>query len=193
MNTIISNVENLNSATSTNHEPAINPTQPASISLEAACQYACHTADEVDSKAITQMLMAQYMMQGLCNPELAARIVGIPERRKQLRIEEEWRRLHPKPELNTSELPAELRTPAAINIWKALYAEAMVDKDCQTLRSRTDSGLMAKAIASKLGIRQVWITFEKLWGMRNLKSAYDKALDYESCWDFKQKLDAIIT
>ena len=51
---------------------------------------------------------------------------------------------------------------------------------------------MAAAIAKRLGIREVWKTFEELWGMRNLKSAKDKAFDYQNGWDFQKKLDSII-
>ena len=47
-------------------------------------------------------------------------------------------------------------------------------------------------IAKQLGIREVWKTFEELWGMRNLKSAKDKAFDYQGGWDFQKKLDTII-
>ena len=47
-------------------------------------------------------------------------------------------------------------------------------------------------IAKRLGIREVWKTFEELWGMRNLKSAKDKAFDYQNGWDFQKKLDSII-
>jgi len=179
-----------------NNKPAmtqvVNPSIQETLSLESVCEYACRVEDEHESTTITHMLMSQYMQQGICNPQLSQLILGIPERRKRIRREEEWARLHPRGTLNTSNLPAPLRTPAAIEIWQALFVESMVDEDCQTLRSRTESGLMAEVIARKLGIRNVWKTFEEFWGIRNLKSAHDKALDYQNCWEFKKRLDEII-
>lgn len=172
--------------------PVTNSPFPETISLESACDYACRVSDDHESMVISHMLMTQYMKQGLCNPQLSSLILNIPERRKQIRWEEEWNRHHPRGTLNTSSLPSNLRTPAALEIWQVLFTESMVDEDCQTLRSRTESGLMAEAIARKLGIRNVWKTFEEFWGMRNLKSAHDKALDYQSCWDFKKRLDELI-
>lgn len=162
------------------------------LSLESVCEYACHVTDDQDANVLTQMLMAEYMKQGLVQPELSALILGIPERRKQIKLEERWKALHPKGTLRTDQLPPALRTPAAINIWQTLYAESLVDEDCQTLRSRTESGLMAAAIAKQLGIREVWKTFEELWGIRNLKSAKEKALDHQGGWDFLEKLNNLI-
>lgn len=164
-----------------------------SMSLESVCQYACHIADDHEADIICHMLMSQYMQQGLCNPELTQLILGIPERRKQIRREEEMMRLHPEGKLDTSQLPPNLQTPLAKSIWQALYTEGLVDQNCQTLCSRTESGLMAAAIAQALNIRNVWVTFEALWGIPNLKSAKDKALDYEKCWNFQKKLDEIIS
>lgn len=168
-----------------------NPCNPH-LSLESVCEYACHLESDADANIISHMLMTQYMQQGLCIPELANRILGIPNTRKQLKREEQYKALHPKGTLNTDLLPPELRTPAAINIWQTLFTESLVDEECQTLCSRTESGLMAAAIAKKLGIRKVWVTFEALWGIRNLKSAHDKAFDYQGCWDFQKKLDNLI-
>ena len=162
------------------------------LSLESVCEYACHVPDDQEANVITQMLMNQYMTQGLSIPSLCSLILGIPEKRKQIKQEERWRALHPKGTLNTDALPPNLRTPAAIGIWQALYAESLIDEDCQTLRSRTESGLMAAAIAKRLGIREVWKTFEELWGMRNLKSAKDKDFDYQNGWDFQEKLNHLI-
>lgn len=199
MNTSISNIESSKAATDA--VPVVNPEgaslvapSPATptLSLESVCEYACHVTVDKEANVITQMLMNQYMVQGLAIPSLCALIINIPERRKQIKLEEQWRALHPKGTLNTDNLPPALRTPAAISIWQALYAESMVDEDCQTLRSRTESGLTAAAIAKRLGIREVWKTFEELWGMRNLKSAKDKAYDFQGCWDFQKKLDTII-
>lgn len=198
MNTSTINTESSNAAFEA--APVQNPstlnatTSPVapSLSLESVCEYACHVSDDKEANVITQMLMNQYMVQGLAIPSLCSLIINIPERRKQIKLEEQWRALHPKGTLNTDNLPPALRTPAAISIWQALYAESMIDEECQTLRSRTESGLMAAAIAKRLGIREVWKTFEELWGMRNLKSAKDKAYDYQGCWDFQKKLDSII-
>lgn len=163
-----------------------------SMSLEAVIHYACHVADDNHANSIMQMLMAQYMTQGLCDPQLTRCILTIPEQRKQIQQEEQWQRLHPQGTLDTRRLPPELRTPAAIKIWQALLAEGLVDERCQTLRSRTESGVMAATIARALGIHNVWVTFGTLWGITNLKSAHDKSIDQQKGWDFQSKLDSII-
>jgi len=172
----------------TSHPSPITPM----MTLESVCHYACHISDDHEATVITHMMMAQYMQQGLQNPELTQLILGIPERRKQIQREEEYKRLHPGGTLNTSQLPPALRTPAAIQIWQTLFTESLVDEECQTLCSRTESGLMAAQIAKALGIRNVWVTFEELWGIRNLKSARDKAFDYQNGWNFQKKLDTLI-
>lgn len=191
-NVISSSVDSLADKNVPLSAPVVNPSIAETLTLEAVCEYACRIDDDRESTTITHMLMAQYIKQGICNPQLSHLILSIPERRKQLRREEEWARLHPRGTLNIANLPAPLRTPAAIEIWQALFTESMVDEECQTLRSRTESGLMAEAIAHKLGIRNVWRTFEEFWGIRNLKSARDKALDFQNCWDFKNRLEEII-
>jgi len=162
------------------------------MSLESVCQYACQMADDHEASIITQLMMAQYMQQGLVIPELCQRIQSIPEQRKQMRLEEHYRRLHPADTPDLSKLPPALRTPAAIQIWQTLYIEGLVDDSCQTLCTRTESGTMAAHIAKVLGIREVWKTFEALWGMRGLRSAKDKALDQKKYWDFQKKLDSLI-
>lgn len=173
-------------------QPVVTPPSNPHLSLESVCEYACRLDNDADANIISHMLMAQYMQQGLCIPELANRILGIPDTRKQLKREEQYKALHPQGTLNTDQLPPTLRTPAARDIWQTLYAEGLVDEDCQTLCSRTESGLMAAAIAKVLGIRNVWVTFEELWGMSNLKSARDKAFDYQNGWNFQKRLDNLI-
>ena len=178
----------------TEPEGAVNPScgeSSPSLSLEAVCEYALHVPSDAEADVIAYMLMTQYMQQGLCIPQLAELILGIREKRQTLRREEEHRRLHPHGVLDTSRLPPPLRTPAAINIWQILFTESLVDEECQTLCSRTESGLLAYHIAKTLGIREVWKTFEEVWGMKNLKSAHDKAFDYQSGWNFQKKLDSL--
>lgn len=188
------NIEMPVSTSSSVTSASIIESSPApSMSLESVCHYAIHMTDDHDSNIIVQMMMAQYMQQGLQHPELAQEILGIPERRKQLQRDEAYKRLHPGGTLHTSHLPPALRTPAAIDIWQRLFSEALVDEDCQTLCSRTESGLMAAHISKALGIRNVWVTFEELWGIRNLKSSRDKAFDYQNGWNFQKKLDSLIT
>lgn len=168
-------------------------TKITSLSLESVCEYAWHVTDDHEASVISTMLMHQYMRQGLCDPTLSALILSIPERRKQIRYQSEHPDFQPKEALRTDHLPPKLRTPEAIEIWRRLYTESLVDNECQTLCSRTESGLLAAAIAKRLQIREVWKTFEDLWGIRNLKSARDKAFDYQNGWNFQEKIDKIIS
>ena len=59
-------------------------------------------------------------------------------------------------------LPEVLATEEAVKIWKKVQEAGYVDANYQPLLSRTQSALLADAIAERLGIRQKWKTFETL-------------------------------
>lgn len=88
-------------------------------------------------------------------------------------------------------LPEKLRSLLAKELWIELYKVGYVDIKCVTTRSRTESAIMAKEMAEKLGLTRYWSEFSELWGMSNLKSAYSKSHDTQSGWDFEKKIKSI--
>ena len=62
-------------------------------------------------------------------------------------------------EKETSHLPEVLATDEAMTLWKKAQTAGWIDANYQPLISRTQSALLADAMAEKLGIRQKWKTF----------------------------------
>ena len=95
-------------------------------------------------------------------------------------------------EKETSHLPEVLATGEAMALWKKAQAAGWVDANYQPLISRTQSALLADAIAEKLGIRQKWKTFETLWNRKNIRSDYNLALRQQQSLDFLTELKRMI-
>ena len=60
-------------------------------------------------------------------------------------------------------LPPPLSSPEAMAIWQKVREAGYVDENYQPLISRTQSALLANAMATRLGIRKKWKVFETLW------------------------------
>ena len=99
--------------------------------------------------------------------------------------------LDQRPSLVITHLPWQMKTPKAIGYWQQLYDEGFVNNECMTLRGRADSAMMAQRLARALDIREVWKTFEQLWGITNLHGSLNKALDTDGGWRTKEVLDRI--
>ena len=69
-------------------------------------------------------------------------------------------------------LPEVLATEAAMALWKKAQAAGWVDANYQPLISRTQSALLADAMAERLGIREKWKVFEGLWHRKYMRSDY---------------------
>ena len=95
-------------------------------------------------------------------------------------------------EKETSHLPEVLATDEAMTLWKKAQAAGWVDANYQPLISRTQSALLADAMAEKLGIRQKWKTFETLWNRKNMRSDYNLALRQQQSLDFLTELKRMI-
>jgi hypothetical protein len=89
-------------------------------------------------------------------------------------------------------LPEVLATDEAMTLWKKAQAAGWMDANYQPLISRTQSALLADAIAEKLGIRQKWKTFETLWNRKNMRSDYNLALRQQQSLDFLTELKRMI-
>lgn len=89
-------------------------------------------------------------------------------------------------------LPEVLATEEAVKIWKKVQEAGYVDANYQPLLSRTQSALLADAIAERLGIREKWKTFEMLWNRKNIRSDYNLALRQQQSLDFQDELKRIL-
>ena len=89
-------------------------------------------------------------------------------------------------------LPEVLATEEAMEIWKKVQDAGYVDAHYQPLLSRTQSALLADAIAERLGIREKWKTFETLWNRKNIRSDYNLALRQHQSLDFQDELKRIL-
>ncbi len=96
-------------------------------------------------------------------------------------------------ESNLSALPNVLRTEAAMVLWKKAQDAGYVDDDYQPLISRTQSALLADAMAERLGIREKWKVFEALWNRKNMRGDYNDALNQRQTFGFRDKLKIIFT
>ena len=83
--------------------------------------------------------------------------------------------LRDKGQLQTDGLPAPLRTPKAIELWRKAYRTGLVDDSLQPTGTRQCAALLADHIASKLKLVQRWKHFETFWGIKNLRADYNKA------------------
>lgn len=95
-----------------------------------------------------------------------------------------------KPDKNghTGALPDELSTEAAMALWQKAQQAGYVDESYQPLLSRSQSALLADAMAKRLGIKEKWKTFETLWNRKNMYRDYYKALSLQQSLAFQDEL-----
>ena len=99
-----------------------------------------------------------------------------------------------KPEVQTkdrppsNELPEVLATPKAMALWRKAQQADYVDENFQPLISRTQSALLADAMAKRLGIKEKWKVFELLWNRKNMYRDYYKALYLQQSLAFQDKI-----
>ena len=95
-------------------------------------------------------------------------------------------------EKEPSHLPEVLATDEAMTLWKKAQTAGWVDANYQPLISRTQSALLADAMAEKLGIRQKWKTFETLWNRKNMYRDYYQALDQRKTLFFRDDIKKVL-
>ena len=91
-------------------------------------------------------------------------------------------------ESNLSALPNVLCTEEAMALWKKVQKAGYVDANYQPLISRTQSALLADAMAERLGIREKWKVFEALWNRKNMYRDYYKALNLQQSLTFQDEI-----
>ena len=94
-------------------------------------------------------------------------------------------------ESNLSALPNVLCTEEAMALWEKMQRTGYVDANFQPLISRTQSALLADAMAERLGIREKWKVFETLWNRKYMYRDYYEALNQKKSLEFQDELKMI--
>jgi len=89
-------------------------------------------------------------------------------------------------------LPEVLATNEAMVLWKKAQAAGYVDANYQPLISRTQSALLADAMAERLGIREKWKVFETLWNRTKMYKDYYQAVEQKQFLPFLNRLKQIL-
>ena len=91
-------------------------------------------------------------------------------------------------EKGTGDLPEVLATDEAMVLWKKVQKAGYVDEHYQPLLSRTQTALLADAMAERLGIKEKWKVFEGLWNRKYMRSDYNLALSRKRSLVFQDEL-----
>ena len=89
-------------------------------------------------------------------------------------------------------LPEVLGTEKAMVLWEKVLRAGYVDENYQPLISRTQSALLADAIAERLGIHDKWKVFETLWNRKNMYRDYYKALNLLQSLTFQDEIKRML-
>ena len=92
----------------------------------------------------------------------------------------------------TGELPDELATEAAMELWKKAQGAGFVDEHYQPKLSRTKAALLADTMAKRLGIRNKWKVFGELWNRKKMYKDYYDALSQQQSIDFQDCLKRLL-
>lgn len=85
-------------------------------------------------------------------------------------------------------LPPPLSIPEAMALWQKAQEAGYVDDNYQPSISRTQSALLADAMATRLSIRKKWKVFETLWNRKNMYRDYYKALNLQQSLAFQDEI-----
>ena len=88
----------------------------------------------------------------------------------------------------TKGLPEVLATEEAMRLWEKAQQAGFVDECYQPLLSRTQSALLADAMAERLGIKEKWKAFEELWQRKYMRNDYNLALTQRQSYKFQDDL-----
>ena len=88
----------------------------------------------------------------------------------------------------TKGLPEVLATEEAMRLWEKTRQAGYVDECYQPLLSRTQSALLADAMAERLGIKEKWKAFEELWHRKYMRNDYNLALTQQQSYKFQDDL-----
>ena len=98
-----------------------------------------------------------------------------------------------KKEAEPPALPDALSTEDGMALWKKAQEAGYVDSNYQPLISRTQSALLADAMAERLGIREKWKVFEVLWNRKYMYRDYYQALGQQKTLIFQDELKKVLS
>ena len=75
-----------------------------------------------------------------------------------------------------------------MTLWQKAQQAGYVDESYQPTISRTQSALLADAMAERLGIREKWKVFEALWNRKNMYRDYYESLNQKKSLEFQDEL-----
>ena len=90
------------------------------------------------------------------------------------------------------QIPPELDTPRAHELWEAAQEENWVNEHLQPLLSRPLAALLADRMAEVLGIKAKWKVFETMWHRKNMRNDYNTALDQQQYDEYRKKFRRVI-
>lgn len=86
-----------------------------------------------------------------------------------------------------------LLTPKAKRMWHRLQEAGMIDKKYQPVGlSRTEMAIVAYDVSDLLGIKNMWVTFGRLWNKKNLRNDYNDSMYQKKSLKFRDKLKKIL-
>lgn len=89
-------------------------------------------------------------------------------------------------------LPPQLSTEQAMALWKKAQDVGWIDANYQPLISRTQSALLADAMAERFGIKEKWKVFEALWNRKYMYRDYYQALGQQKTLIFQDELKIVL-
>ena len=78
-------------------------------------------------------------------------------------------------------------------LWEKVLEAGFVDEDYQPRLSRSQSAMLADAMAERLGIKEKWKVFEALWRRRNMYKDYYQALGQKQSLKFRDTLKEVFS
>lgn len=99
----------------------------------------------------------------------------------------------PKPPPHTPQecpvLPAQLSTLRAMRLWQRLQQAGLTDAQYQPVGlSRTEMAILAFDMSKLLHIKDMWVTFGRLWRKKNLRNDYNDALNQRKSLEFRDEV-----
>lgn len=90
-----------------------------------------------------------------------------------------------------AELPEQLKTEQAERLKGRLLDAGLVSGEWQPAGlSSTEKALVAKAVCDRLGIKEVWQVFGRLWNVKpdSLRAYFNRALEQKKSLSFQDRL-----
>ena len=94
-----------------------------------------------------------------------------------------------------AEVPEQLKTEQAERLKDRLLDAGLISGEWQpTGLSSTEKALVAKAVCDRLGIKEVWQVFGRLWNVKpdSLRAYFNRALEQKKSLSFQDRLRKVM-